>query len=275
MRWGPDGRGGALSVTLDHLGEAAAMAFGSLPQGHRIGTHYTAFDGLRTTLELLRGHRVSWFIEGMNAQLYPDALRRIRDEGHEIGLHGWCHELWDRQSADAREQALDRSLDAMAVIGVAIDSFRPPGGGMPPGATVELAARGFRSYSPAGPAGATASDGSLSVQPYACAHVDAFNLQDSAGARDFRVRLGFPEAPCTAAAWREALHDAVRVAHEEHVHVCVVLHPHLFLPDPDLLGITREFLDDLRQQDDLWLAPCGEVAAWLDGDQARSSSLPV
>src|ERR1700724_1615000 len=40
-----------------------------------------------------RGVRASFFVPAVTALLHPDEQRRIVAEGHEIGLHGWIHEL--------------------------------------------------------------------------------------------------------------------------------------------------------------------------------------
>ena len=37
--------------------------------------------------------RGTFFILGPVAQHYPDLIRRIADEGHELGCHGWSHDL--------------------------------------------------------------------------------------------------------------------------------------------------------------------------------------
>ena len=38
-----------------------------------------------------RGVKAVFFVIGKNAELYPDLLRRIADEGHEIGNHSFTH----------------------------------------------------------------------------------------------------------------------------------------------------------------------------------------
>lgn len=44
-------------------------------------------------LDALReyGARATFFVLGSNAARHPDLLRRIVDEGHDIGLHSWTH----------------------------------------------------------------------------------------------------------------------------------------------------------------------------------------
>ncbi|WP_366511594.1 polysaccharide deacetylase family protein [Mesorhizobium sp.] len=35
----------------------------------------------------------SFFVPAVIAQLYPDKQRAVVGDGHEIGMHGWIHEL--------------------------------------------------------------------------------------------------------------------------------------------------------------------------------------
>ena len=41
-----------------------------------------------------RGLAATFFVEGLNAELYPDALREIDARGHEVAYHAWRHEEW-------------------------------------------------------------------------------------------------------------------------------------------------------------------------------------
>ena len=52
----------------------------------------------------------------MIASKFPDIVRRIADEGHEVGVHAWDHRLWqdhlDRLDGKRVEEQLARSFDA-------------------------------------------------------------------------------------------------------------------------------------------------------------------
>jgi len=37
--------------------------------------------------------RATFFVLGYVAEKHPDLVRRIHDMGHEVGYHGWDHEL--------------------------------------------------------------------------------------------------------------------------------------------------------------------------------------
>ena len=61
----------------------------------------------------------------------PDTLKRIRDDGHEIGVHGWDHRRWqDKLAKYAPEKLRDefaRMMDAYrSILGAAPASFAAP-----------------------------------------------------------------------------------------------------------------------------------------------------
>src|SRR6267154_642795 len=51
--------------------------------------------GLNRLLELLdeRAVRATFFVLGPIAREYPALIRKIADAGHEMGCHGWSHDL--------------------------------------------------------------------------------------------------------------------------------------------------------------------------------------
>lgn len=59
------------------------------------------------------GVRGTFFILGPVAQQYPDLIRRIADEGHELGCHGWSHDLIYEMTP---EQFREETQRATAVI---------------------------------------------------------------------------------------------------------------------------------------------------------------
>ena len=44
-------------------------------------------------LDILKagGARATFFVLGETAQRYPELVRRMVEEGHDVGLHGWTH----------------------------------------------------------------------------------------------------------------------------------------------------------------------------------------
>ena len=73
-----------ISLTFDNLGEVSALARGQWPAGEPLGRHFSVTRSLPRILELLDGLglRATFFVEGLNAELYPDTLRRLDAAGH-------------------------------------------------------------------------------------------------------------------------------------------------------------------------------------------------
>jgi peptidoglycan/xylan/chitin deacetylase (PgdA/CDA1 family) len=217
------GAADAISVTFDNLGEAAQLELGMWPPDVPQGEHFTVTEVLPHLLELLSslGLSATFFVEGLNASTYPDALASIAERGHELALHAWRHEDWALLSPDREAALLDRAQEAMAKIGLSATGFRPPGGGLTPWTLELLRSRGFRYASPAGRREGV-SDG-LAVLPFRWPLVDAFYyLPQFAG---LRRHEGFPEQPLPVARMREVMSDAVHRHTDERGHLALLFHP--------------------------------------------------
>ena len=55
------------------------------------------------------GTPATFFVEGVNAETYPEALHSIVAAGHECGYHAWRHEDWSRLN-EAEERIAGRRL---------------------------------------------------------------------------------------------------------------------------------------------------------------------
>jgi peptidoglycan-N-acetylglucosamine deacetylase len=80
-------------------------------------------------LALLERHEVpaTFFIPGHTAFAYPDAVRSIRDAGHEIGHHGFVHEPLSKLAPARERELLLRGLEALdRVLGIRPLGYRAP-----------------------------------------------------------------------------------------------------------------------------------------------------
>ncbi len=85
------------------------------------------------------GARATFFLQGSNADAHRALVRRIHDEGHEIGHHSWSHGRPSETAAGmlAEETARTRELLRM-VAGVESNLFRPPHGKLTPSKLLRL-----------------------------------------------------------------------------------------------------------------------------------------
>src|SRR5918911_221130 len=74
-----------------------------------------AIIGLERILALLAKHHApaTFFVPGHTAWAWPDLVRRIADEGHEIGHHGWVHENPASLEREAERTVLERGFEAL------------------------------------------------------------------------------------------------------------------------------------------------------------------
>lgn len=76
-----------------------------------------------------RGLRATFYLIGNRCVTWPDIVRRIADEGHEIGNHSWTHPDLSRRSDTAVMDEIDRTSDVIfKLTGRPPVTFRPPYG---------------------------------------------------------------------------------------------------------------------------------------------------
>jgi len=84
-------------------------------------------------LNTLKSHNVkaTFYVTGQNASRYPSIIRRIVNEGHEIGNHTYTHPNLTKLSDAAVRSQLDKSVSAIvSAAGVKPRTFRPPYGAL-------------------------------------------------------------------------------------------------------------------------------------------------
>ncbi len=76
-----------------------------------------------------RGLRATFYLIGNRCVTWPDIVRRISEEGHEIGNHSWSHPDLSRRTDDNVFAEIDRTSDIIFdLTGRPPVTFRPPYG---------------------------------------------------------------------------------------------------------------------------------------------------
>ena len=92
------------------------------------GPHKTNTPQLLDTLKQ-RGVRATFFVVGQNAAEYPDILKRIVAEGHELANHSYTHPVLASMSQSAVHEQLEKTHQAvLSATGVSMKLLRPPYG---------------------------------------------------------------------------------------------------------------------------------------------------
>lgn len=74
------------------------------------------------------GIKATFFMLGKNVQLFPEIVRRIQAEGHEIGNHSWSHPNLRTLSLEKLREQLCNTDRALRDLGVTPLYMRPPYG---------------------------------------------------------------------------------------------------------------------------------------------------
>lgn len=103
----------ALSFDSDH--ETSELRDGGKSIGRMSWGQFGNRVGVPRILSLLAKHDVkaTFYVPAVVALLHPDEQRRIVAEGHEIGIHGWIHELNSVLPYEAERDLMLRSAETL------------------------------------------------------------------------------------------------------------------------------------------------------------------
>jgi peptidoglycan/xylan/chitin deacetylase (PgdA/CDA1 family) len=103
----------ALSFDSDH--ETNELRDGGQSIGRLSWGQYGSRVGIPRILALLQKYdvRASFYVPAVTALLYPDEQRRVAADGHEIGIHGWIHELNSGLTYEAERDLMLRSAQVL------------------------------------------------------------------------------------------------------------------------------------------------------------------
>lgn len=263
----PDGRRAAAVLSFDMDAESVALTV-SPGSATRLSvmSHqaYGPLTGMPRILAMLarRKVRATFFCPGYTAERYPDLLRRVRDEGHEIAHHGYLHEAVTGMTPAQEGAMLDRGLAALEKV----TGQRPLGYRAPMWETTYATAgllldRGFAYDS-------SLMDGELPYQLAEHAGSDARSLveipvhwalddwEQYAYVPDL-FGSGLIEDPEKALSmWRADL----AAIHEEGC--CFTLTNHPFLSGrPARVKVLDRLVEDMTNMADLWVTTAADLAS--------------
>lgn len=125
----PGGARCAVALSFDSDHETSDLRDGGGSVARLSWGQYGARVGVPRISALLARHSIpaTFFVPAVSALLHPDEQRHLIDAGHEIGLHGWIHELNTSLPAEAERELLLRAADTLEQItGVRPAGLRTP-----------------------------------------------------------------------------------------------------------------------------------------------------
>ena len=112
----PDGARCAVAVSFDADHETIPLRDADESPMRISQGQYGARQGVPRIRALLQRHAVpaSFFYPAVAALLYPEEVRGVAGDGHEIGIHSWIHERNTVLSAAAERHLTRRAADVLA-----------------------------------------------------------------------------------------------------------------------------------------------------------------
>ena len=132
-KW-PDGKKCAAMLTINLNAELFWLQIDpsckDMPKTLSLG-QYGMTRGVDRILSILkeRGIKATFFTPGWVAEQYPDKLKKIKEEGHEIASLAYKHENMALLTEEEQEEAMKKGIEAIQnVCGVTPVGFRAPEG---------------------------------------------------------------------------------------------------------------------------------------------------
>jgi peptidoglycan/xylan/chitin deacetylase (PgdA/CDA1 family) len=255
----PSGKRAAAALTFDFdaeevwIGQDPANAGrpGVLSQGT-----YGAKVAVPLILELLHAHGVqaTFFVPGRVAERHPERVRAILAAGHEVGHHGHTHTSPVALTPAAEEAELERGGAVLRELGAEVVGYRSPGWDFSP-VTLDLLERHGFLYS---------SNLMDDIRPYRHAGKRLVELPvqwilDDAPHFWFDGDASWTRGIAAPSAVREIWEAELAGIHRLGGSFVLTMHPQI-IGRPSRLALLDGLIGHLKAHDDLWLAPCRELA---------------
>ena len=120
-----DGAKVAVAISFDSDHETSTLRYGDNSPGKLSQGQYGGRVSIPRIRRMLEKYSVpaTFFVPAVVAKIHPDEQRALVDEGHEIGIHGWIHELNSELSQTDEREMMLRASDVLEQI----SGFRPVG----------------------------------------------------------------------------------------------------------------------------------------------------
>jgi len=211
----------------------------------------------------------SFFVPAVCALIDPDEPRRIRDAGHEVGMHGWIHENNSLLNAATERELMLRARDVLErTCGRAPVGFRSANWDLSPH-TIEIVAELGLDYDSSLMADEAPYELLLDGRPMGVVEIPVEWLRDDA------VYLLFNRNPPTRP-WMSPedvfaiFKRELDAAWQEGGVFQLVLHPFV-IGYRSRIWILEALIEHARGKGGVWFATHADVALWVreQGQQAR------
>lgn len=261
----PNGARVAVALSFDVDNASAALARGNLNYEVISRGEYGAVDGLPRILRLLEKHRIpsSFFIPAVSAALHPQMIKEILASPlrHEIGVHGWIHELLPALNDEAEEQRLlNQAIDYLTkATGKRPVGYRAPSWQFSQWTPGQIKAAGFL-YDSSLMASDDAYEILIDGQPSGVVELPIERILD-----DFPYFGGNADGSNPApGAVLEVFQLEFDVAYDEGGLYVLTMHPHI-MGHRSRVAILEKLIQHMKNKPGVWFATHEQVARHVKG----------
>jgi peptidoglycan-N-acetylglucosamine deacetylase len=250
----------ALSFDVDH--DTNELRDGGRSIGRMAWGQFGNRVGVPRILKLLEKHAIkaTFYVPAVVALLYPDEQKRVIAAGHEIGVHGWIHELNSVLPYENERELMFRSIDTLEkVSGVRPVGMRTPSWDFSPN-TLQIETEMGLAYDSSLMADEDCYELLLHGQPTGIVELPVEWIRDDAVYFSMHRFTGLrPYTP------PEGVFDIFRreleAAHAAGGIFQLTMHPHV-IGYRSRIWIVEELIRLARSLGNVWFATHAEVAAW-------------
>jgi peptidoglycan/xylan/chitin deacetylase (PgdA/CDA1 family) len=270
-RW-KDGMRCAVAISFDSDHETNELRDGGRGIDRMSWGEFGSRVGVPRIADILRRHdvRASFFVPAVSAMLHEGEQRHLAAEGHEIGMHGWIHELCANLPLEAERDLMFRAADTLErITGIRPSGHRTPGWDYSPN-TLRIQRELGLLYDSSLMSDEDCYELLDRGQPSGIVEIPVEWIRtDTSYFLWVRGPSGLrPYTPPTAV-W-DIFRAEFDAAYESGGIFQITLHPHV-ITARSRIWILDELLRYARSKGDCWFATHAEVAAYVKGaDNARA-----
>nr|WP_157173696.1 polysaccharide deacetylase [Pseudaminobacter salicylatoxidans] len=250
----------ALSFDSDH--ETNELRDGGESIGRMSQGQYGNRMGIPRILKTLADNdiKATFFVPAVVGLLYPDEQRRVIAEGHEIGLHGWIHELNTKVPPQDERDLHFRAADALEKI----TGVRPVGMRTPSWDFSQVTLQIQRELGLLYDSSLMADDDPYEIledgEPTGIVELPVEWIRDDAVYFNMnRFTALRPYMPPSGVL--EVFRREFDRAYEEGGLFLLTMHPHV-IGYRSRISVLEELIRHIRGHDDVWFATHADIAAY-------------
>ena len=258
----------AVGISFDSDHESGELRDGGKSLGRMSMGHYGARAGIPRIMKLLEKHSVpaSFFTPAVVALLYPDEQTRAVDGGHEVGIHGWIHELNSILPGEIERDLMLRSADTLEkVTGVRPVGIRTPSWDFSPN-TLQIIREMGLLYDSSLMADDDAYELNEDGKPTGVVELPPEWIRDDAVYFNMHRFTGLrPYTPPSAVL--EIFTKEFDVAYEEGGMYILTMHPHI-IGHRSRLSLLDELIQHMKTKTGVWFATHADIAKYAKENAA-------